>query len=63
MSNARGDDSERPGSRDGDDAERTVDSVEPDRIDTNEKADDVATVVQPDGRAVDEPHPSDQGRA
>ncbi|MDQ4143856.1 MAG: hypothetical protein M3198_08980 [Actinomycetota bacterium] len=40
----------------------TVSNPAPDRIDTNERGDDVATVVQPDGEEIVDPQPSRQGR-
>ncbi len=41
---------------------RTISDPEPDRIDTNQKADDLATIVQPDGKEIEAPHPSEHGR-
>ena len=48
--------------RDNESAERTVATPAPDRIDTNEKADDLATVVDPDGSEVVEAIPDEHGR-
>ncbi len=49
--------------RDNESAERTVATPAPDRIDTNEKADDLARVVDPDGSEVVEAIPDEHGRS
>ena len=49
--------------KDNESAERTVASPAPDRSDTNERADDVATIVDPDGTEVVEAIPEEQGRS
>lgn len=49
--------------KDNESADRSVASPAPDRIDTNEKADDRATVVDPDGTEVVEAIPDEQGRS
>lgn len=51
-----------PDPRDDKNADETIGNPEPERIDTNEKADDIATVVNPDGTDVIEAIPSKQGR-
>lgn len=52
-----------PEPKDDEAAERTTVSPESDRIDTNERADDVATVVDPDGSEAVEAIPDEQGRS
>ena len=49
--------------KDNERADRTVASPAPDRIDTNERADDAATVVDPDGTEVVEAIPEERGRS
>lgn len=49
--------------KDNESADRTVTSPAPERTDTNEKADDRATIVDPDGTEAVEAISEEQGRS